>query len=372
MNKKIRAAGIGIVILFWLCLVLFAWFTPSKQFSTAERRELFQFPTVTEKTILSGKFMTDFEKYTLDQFPVRDTFRSIKAMFHNYILLQKDNNSIYFSNGYLAKQDYPLSESEVTAATNRINQIYDTYLKDSGSKIYCAVIPDKGYYLAESSGHLAMDYADLSSHMQEALPFARHIDLTATLAIENYYYTDTHWRQETLIPTAGAICDALDMPAPQKEDYTATETPIDFHGVYYGQAALPIAPETLYLMESQRLSQMQVSIHNGSTFAPVSYCGVYDLEKLSTKEPYDVFLSGPQSIMRIENPNAATNRELIIFRDSFGSSITPLLVSEYKTVTLVDTRYLNSQLLGRFLEFNGQDVLFMYSTLVLNTGSMIK
>ena len=44
----------------------------------------------------------------------------------------------------------------------------------------------------------------------------------------------------------------------------------------------------------------------------------------------------------------------------------------YKTVTLVDIRYLQSNMLGRYLTFEGQDVLFLYSTLVLNNSSTIK
>ena len=35
-------------------------------------------------------------------------------------------------------------------------------------------------------------------------------------------------------------------------------------------------------------------------------------------------------------------------------------------------RYLSSQLLDKFVEFNGQDVLFLYSTLVLNNSNTIK
>ena len=86
----------------------------------------------------------------------------------------------------------------------------------------------------------------------------------------------------------------------------------------------------------------------------------------------DVFLSGAKSLLTIENPNATTDRELVVFRDSFGSSMVPLLVRDYAKVTLVDIRYLSSQLLGRFMEFNGQDVLFLYSTLVLNNSTTIK
>ena len=70
----------------------------------------------------------------------------------------------------------------------------------------------------------------------------------------------------------------------------------------------------------------------------------------------------------IENPNAKTDRELIVFRDSYGSSMTPLLVQDYKTVTLIDTRYIAPNLIGDFVDFEDQDVLFLYSTLILNSS----
>ena len=50
----------------------------------------------------------------------------------------------------------------------------------------------------------------------------------------------------------------------------------------------------------------------------------------------------------------------------------PLLVQDYSKVTLVDTRYISSSLLDQFLDFHGQDVLFLYSTLILNSSSAIK
>ena len=74
----------------------------------------------------------------------------------------------------------------------------------------------------------------------------------------------------------------------------------------------------------------------------------------------------------IENPNATTGKELIIFRDSFGSSLAPLLVEGYEKITLVDIRYLRSDMLSKFITFENQDVLFLYSTLVLNNSETLK
>ena len=367
MTKKIRAIGAAVLVAVWAGLAVFAWLQPAKELSEAERRPLAQLPVISQESLLSGKFMTEFEDYTLDQFPLRDTFRQLKSLTHYYVLQQKDNNGIYIADGYAAKLDYPLNEKAVEHAMSRLNYVYETYLKETGSKVYTAVIPDKGYYLAADKGYPTMDYEKLFATVKKHMPWATYIDLTGSLSSQDYYFTDTHWRQEALLPTAKTLCDALGVTAPNAADFTKTKLDRPFYGVYYGQAALPMEPETMYIMESRWLSGCKVY-----NFENKGYTAVYNMEKLSSKDLYDVFLSGAQSLLRIENPNAKTDRELIVFRDSFGSSVTPLLAQDYKTVTLVDIRYLDSRMLGNFLEFTGQDVLFLYSTLVLNSGTTLK
>ena len=71
MMKKnwIRAIGAGVLVALWLGLVGFAWFGPKQEISEAERRPLAQMPQINAETLMDGKFMTNFEKFTLDQFP---------------------------------------------------------------------------------------------------------------------------------------------------------------------------------------------------------------------------------------------------------------------------------------------------------------
>ena len=66
------------------------------------------------------------------------------------------------------------------------------------------------------------------------------------------------------------------------------------------------------------------------------------INEFNNDDPYDLFLSGPEMLIEIENDKAITDKELIIFRDSFGSSLSPLLVSAYKKVIIVDLRYIAS------------------------------
>ena len=354
-----------VILLLWAVLTAFAWFSPAKAMSDSERRPLAQFPALQLESISNGKFMKDFEAYSLDQFPLRDSFRTAKSLFHSYMLRQKDNNGIYLHNGFAAKQEYPLNSDSVNHALDRFNHIYEQYLKDSN--IYMAVVPDKGYYLAEQAGQLSMDYEALLNMVETGMPWATHIDLTDSLSAEDYYRTDTHWRQERLLKAASVLCEAMGVTIPEANAFTATALERPFYGVYYGQAALPMKPEIMYLMKSDLLDACRVYDHEtGKTGT------VYDLGKQDSRDLYDVYLSGARALLTIENPMGQTDKELIVFRDSFGSSMVPLLVQDYAKVTLVDIRYLSSDLLDQFIDFHGQDVLFLYGTLILNSSSSLK
>ena len=86
---------------------------------------------------------------------------------------------------------------------------------------------------------------------------------------------------------------------------------------------------------------------------------------------YDLFLSGAEAFLRIDNP--AGEGELVLFRDSFGSSLAPLLAGSYARVSIVDLRYISTEALGQFLEVSPEaDVLFLYSVPVLNNSETIK
>ncbi len=355
-----------LLLILWAGLTAFAWFGPVKDISEAERRPLAQIPEISADTVLDGSFMTDFEDFTLDQFPLRDSFRQLKSIFHQYVLGQKDNNGIYIADGYAVKQEYPLMEASVNHFLNRVNYLHEKYLTES--KVTMAIVPDKGYYLGQTSGHLTMDYGKLYSMISEGMPWASHADLRDTLSAEDYYRTDTHWRQENLIPAAGVLAEALGVTAPGEEDFVPGSVDRPFYGVYYGQAALPMEPEKMVYLDSPLLARCTVYDHETGKIG-----AIYDLEKAETaKDQYDMFLSGAKSLLTIENPNAKTDKELIVFRDSFGSSMVPLLVEDYAKVTVVDIRYIRIDLLDRFLEFRGQDVLMLYSALVLNASTQIQ
>ena len=174
-----------IVAAVWAVLAVWAWLAPSRDISVAERRQLAQKPAIQGKKLLDGSFMADFEDASLDQFPLRDTFREAKSLFHRFVLRQSDKSGIYISQGYAAAQEYPLSEASVNHALERFSSVYETYLSSTDSQIYLAIVPDKGYYLAQSAGQLSMDYDRLFAMVEGGMPWASPIRLTDSLSIQD-------------------------------------------------------------------------------------------------------------------------------------------------------------------------------------------
>ena len=366
MNRKIKdALTLGIAAAFVLMFALWSICKSDDAVSESERRPLKQFPTLNVEEVLSGRFQSNFESYTLDQFPLRDTFRTLKALAVRDLFREKDNNGIYVADGYAAKLDPTLNESSLDHAASRFRYVYETYLKDTDAKVYLSIIPDKNYFLAAENGYPSLDYERLFAYMREKTDFAQYIDLTDALSLSSYYRTDTHWRQEELLPVAKLLADAMGVEI--ASDFTSVTLGTPFSGVYRGQSALPMPPDTLTYLTNDTLAGCRVYDYENDAYLPV-----YTLDKATGNDPYEIFLSGPKSLLRIENPNSATERNLIVLRDSFAASLIPLLAESYREITLIDIRYLSPASLGKFVDFDAQDVLFLYSTSVLNDSSTIK
>ena len=366
MSVKIKNISIVVMTAVFLCgFLLWGIFKPIDAESVSERRPLATFPAINGEAVFSGEFMTNFEKYTLDQFPLRDRFRTVKAVTALYVFGQRDNNDIYIRDGFASKLEYPLNDDSIKYAAERFRFVYDTYMADKDMKIYLSVIPDKNYFMAEKNGYPSIDYEKLISDMRVQTDFAEYIGITQLLELTDYYSTDTHWRQEKITDVAQYL--AAQMGVSLSAEYTENQVNTPFYGVYYGQSGLPLPSDDLYYLDNDVLKECKVY-----DFETGEYIPVYDSEKTKGNDPYEMFLSGSKSLLTVENPNATTDKELIIFRDSFGSSIAPLLAEGYAKITLVDIRYISPNILGNFIEFTNQDVLFLYSAGVLNNSITIK
>lgn len=356
MKNKILSVSFFTIIISIFFINIFA---KDKDLSYTERRKLQSFPKITLDDILSGKTMEEFDNYTLDQFAFREEFRSLKTLTNLNIFRKLDNNNIFIKDNFIFKYEYPLKEDKVLSFNQKINNLYDSYLK--GMNVYYAIIPDKNYFLNDN--YLKLDYEKLFKLVNDGLKNMEYIDITGDLKLEDYYYTDTHWKQEKILKIVKKLSEQMDFE--YINDYKINEYK-PFYGVYYGQAALKTKPDTICYLTNDYIDSATVEDFDSDLKT------VYEVSSLGGMDSYDVFLSGATPLITITNQKASTDKELIIFRDSFGSSIAPLLIPGYSKITLVDLRYINPSDLGNYIEFKNQDVLILYNTLVINNSDTIR
>lgn len=401
MNKNVKNI-VTLVLLagFILLAGILRIVNGDKDISVEERRNLAQMPEVSVKTITNGSFTDGFDKYTTDQFPYRSSLRGLLANVKLNVFGMKEFHQLYLKDDYIVKVEYPLNQSSIDNAGEKFRAIYDSYLVGKDVNIYSVIVPDKNYFLGSKSGHITLDYEYMADEFCRQNDFMEYIDIWDLLEIDDYYRTDIHWRQEKLLDVADRIVnrmadrsitsdtnitndtniinDTAVQASPQgsfgqkNNDIIKYDTVFGteyFKGVQYGQLAMNITPDTLYYVENDILANCKVTEYS---IGKPNESVIFDVNKLHTDDPYEAFLCGSNPLVIIENPACTTDKELVVFRDSFGSSLVPLLVNEYSKVTLVDIRYMFSNLIGNFVQFDNQDVLFLYSTLVLNNSTSFK
>ncbi len=351
------------IITIGFVMILFTFFVANiikkdEEISISERRKLTQFPTITIKNVLNGKVSEQLDKYTVDQFVFKNSLRNIKYFWNDYIFKQKDNNGLFIKDGSIYKIEYPLNEKNVEKSADQIKNICEKYLNEK-MNIYYSIIPDKNYYL--NSDYLKIDVKDMQKIMKKTLPKITYIDITNNLNLQDYYKTDLHWKQENLIKVVNVLESKMNLKHTTNANYK-TEQIGDFYGAYYSQSGRNVDPDKISILTNETIENSNV--YNFETDKNEKVYNKQNWQSLSDK--YDIFLSGATPLITIENSNGPKEKELILFRDSFGSSIAPLLLENYSKITLIDLRYVSSTILDKYVKFQNQDVLFLYSTLILN------
>lgn len=346
-----------VFILYTFGFGIYSILDNDKEISYTERRYLDKLPEFE----LTNKYIDKLDGYLVDQFPLRDEYRNIKALYNYNVLNMLVNNNIYIEDDYIFKSNYPTNISSINNFIKHVNST-SSNMSDKNN-VYVMLVPDKNYYL-DSDNFLQLEYDYIYSEVSK-IDNVMFIDIRDVMELDDYYETDTHWRQERL----GKVVNVLG----NEMGFTYNDVEYDvkeydkFYGVYYGESAINREPEVLKYLTNDVIDNVRVEYLEHKDFNKV-----YNEDKLDGMDAYDVYLDGATSYIEIYNDNSKSDKELIIFRDSFGSSITPLLIEYYSKITVIDNRYMHSSMYLENVEYKDQDVLFLYSTLIVNESFTLK
>lgn len=345
---------------------------PDRDLSETERRPLSQ--ALTYQAYLESHFGGDLasylaylETYLLDQFPLRDRFRLLSGISRVYGLGQLDNKGYYKFQDQLSKLDPVLREKAVREALALFVQVQDKYL-GPGSRPLFALIPDKNAFMADQGGYPHYDYQALldlvGGSLEGKMDF---LSLKDFLTLDDFYRTDPHWDQTRLLYLADRLLKSLGREGGLDYDDYDFAGFLDYLGTFGGQAGLPVEKDQLTWLTNPLLDRMKVQ-------DPLTgeEGGVYDPSKGQGMDPYDIFLGGAKALLTIHNPQG--RGQLLVFRDSYGSSLIPLLAQSYEETVVIDLRYIRMERAIDLIDLDPEaQSLFLFSSSVLNSpGAFLK
>ncbi len=338
------AAALFIVIFGLLIYIL-----PQHETSERENRVLQTFPAYTLRKIFCGDAADETAAFYADQFPARAFFTTVKAgaelasgkMENNEVILGTGNTLL--SRPVYTEQDMTKLKKNVTAA-----ETFITRVRDSGTTAAVLLAPRAVDVLED---HLPSIYntaqlgavwdsaaAALGADASLSLSLRDELTQQAQAGAYVWYRTDHHWTTCGAYAAYESLGEALGYEALPQSAFAFDDVSDAFLGTTYSSSGLyDYAPDTLTLARYPGDDELTTAIIALDGSVEKSFAGLYDFDKLDTKDKYSVFLGGNYGEVHVTHKDGEYPT-LLVIKDSFSHSLAPFLSCHYDIV-LVDLRY---------------------------------
>ncbi|MEG1049507.1 MAG: DHHW family protein [Oscillospiraceae bacterium] len=355
MIKNIKKYPVIIFFAVLLYLVSIAdLFSPIEEFSDLENRKLQAFPSFSVKSLVENKYTPKVEDFTEDHFILRNYWISLKSISESLIGKRENNGIVYGKDGYMFTK-YLVENTEnqdknIAAIKTFMDRHPDknttVMLIPTASAIeeyrngYAPVFDASGM-IEKAKTQLGKDFLDvqdvLYSHAKEGGEYV-------------YYRTDHHWTsQGAFLGYEEYIKSIGRTPTPLASRGSPVNTD-NFLGTHYSKAkSFNAVPDTLsYLPNTSTIDIL------GKTDS------IYDLEKLSTRDKYAMFLRGNNSLSTVHGAKKDGGTILVI-KDSFATCVVPCVTEEFETIDVLDMRFYVQSVDELIAKNDYDEILFLYN-----------
>ena len=313
-------------------------------FSENENRYLEAFPKLTFKTYKDESFMEDFDNWISDRFFGREDWIVLKNKTDS-ALGKTETNGVFIEN-------------------NMMMQIWRDYSQDIYTRNLNAI------KTGNQKEYIEKFYGELKGFEGTVDVFSALIDRKSSYL---YYRTDHHWTSYGAFTAYEAAAKTLGYTAYGYDKFTIEHAANDFRGTLFSKTLnFDVTPDVIdYYTLTENEPQVKVSVfkeidRKTNKVIYDEYDSMYFRSFLQVKDKYSSFLGQNSPIVTVENENAKTDKSLLIIKDSYAHSVVPFLSKEYKKVTMIDLRYINTDFQAMTPLEDYDQLLFLYNVITFS------
>ena len=353
MKKKRSFIPNGVAVYGGLTLLLIlgiAAFVFRQDFSGWEKRYLADAPK--NGSLVQWTLNDDLETFLSDQVPFRQQLVNLNALAELY------------TGRAVQLGAWPVGDAAVEKPVRADPEVLEkriAAMKNLAGDIPCL------FLIPPTAGMLRMDemtaarralYAeesrvyDILTSQEDFIPLRQLFEECPETV---YYYSDHHWNNVGAELAYRAYCLAADVKAAKEDAFTYTRY-FPFRGTTYTRSGLPFVREDVLICAEPK-APVELKVQGEET----TYDHLIFPEKAITYDGYEVFLNGNHGKLTITNPEA-DGGTLVVFRDSYASSLLPYLSVNFSRIIAVDARYYTGTFRDVLREAGSIDrILFEYS-----------
>ena len=372
----IKKSDVILSVLFVIFIFLFGILfiiIPDTEFSESENRVLAQAPQISFKNIADGSFESGFENYITDQFPFRDFFVRANTAVSMYALGKQDINDVYIGkDGYLFEKFENINTDRMhkqiealTRFSERIGVPVTFAIVPNSIAVYSDKLPSFAPAETEYEGGIISNQSEYIKDFYSALPDTiTKIDLLPVLESHAdeyiYYRTDHHWTTLGAFYAYEQICASLGINANSIDEYIITEVSSEFYGTLFSKGNFPVSPDIISRFDLKSPVSYTVSSDGGEQTD-----SFYDESYLEKKDKYSYFMSGNPAHLTV-NTNADSEETLVLIKDSYSHCLLPFFISHFKTIHMIDPRYISRNLTEYVSDLSPDSIVVIYNAKTLS------
>jgi hypothetical protein len=368
LHKKIMIIMFVVIILSFPIATFVFMPKEDTAFSENENKFLARLVPPTGSSIAAGRFMTGFDEWFADRFMFREELIRLQNQLERLQGKTEINGVFTVDNRMILSWRGKDSTDEELPDLDETLKSIDSFserLSQTGTESYIMLIPSSQEIymdLLPANSHVGSQSA-LIKHCYDSLENLTSIDVMTYLSENSdsyiYYRTDHHWTTFGAYWGYFAASKRLAVTPYDLGWFDVEHVSSDFRGTLFSKTLnFSVTPDVVsFYTLANSPPRVNLTINNGSE--TTEHDSLYFREFLTQKDKYAAFMGHNVPIMKITT-DVESDKSLLVFKDSFANCMLPFLANHYNKITVLDMRYINTDI-SELVELSEyEQVLFVY------------